>query len=102
MMLSRQHFCERMPAEGVYVYLAANCFEEDGHWRWRLYFERTATEKDLETYQLLEQEGDTLWCAAIGISHCPFCGEALPGDMLKEDRDAEMVMTDYRFDWLGR
>ncbi|MBB3192263.1 hypothetical protein [Halomonas cerina] len=102
MMVGRQHLCGHMPAEGVYVYLAANFLEEDRHWRWCLYFERTATEKDLNTYHMLEQEGDTLWSAAIGISHCPFCGEGLPDDTLKEDRVAEMVMTDYRFDWLGR
>ncbi|WP_280547745.1 hypothetical protein [Halomonas sp. 11-S5] len=102
MMAGRQHLCEYMPAEGVFVYLAANFLEEDRHWRWCLYFERTATEEDLNTYHRLEQEGDTLWCAAIGISHCPFCGEALPGDTLEEGRAAEMVMTDYRFDWLGR
>ncbi|MDZ7852768.1 MAG: hypothetical protein U5L98_09035 [Halomonas sp.] len=86
----------------MYIHLAENFLEEDKYWRWCLYFERNAREEDLELYHMLEQEGDALWCAAIGISHCPFCGEALPGDPLKEGRTAEMVMTDYRFDWLGR
>ncbi|PXX98303.1 hypothetical protein [Halomonas sp. LBP4] len=100
-METTEHRCYTMPADGVYVALAADILP-DSEWRWCLYIERTATEQDLEESAYLEAEGDTLWCAAVGISHCPYCGGALPGASLPTQREAAITKTDYCFNWYGR
>ena len=75
-MSESEHQCEKIPANGVAV-RPADHFLQGSDWQWCLVVERQATEQDLEGNPTLEEVGEMLWSTAVGITHCPFCGQQL-------------------------
>lgn len=73
-----EHKCERLPEGGVSVQRAYELVRQDS-WSWCLTISREATEEDLQSNHYLEQVGETIWDTIVEITHCPYCGESLPG-----------------------
>lgn len=93
-MTQSEHRCERIPANGISV-LGADYFLPGSGWEWCLVVERQATDQDLEANPILEEIGETIWSTAVGITHCPFCGQQLTEAMERgQDLPPEFVHVD--------
>jgi hypothetical protein len=69
------HQCSFLPDSGVWVVFDNELSNPD--LCWRLLIQREATEEDLEENHHLEQVGDTMWAASVGILRCPYCAADL-------------------------
>ncbi len=86
-----EHQCGFIPKEGIAV-CKAEQFLHGNEWEWCLVVERLATEEDLLENHYLEMTGDMIWQTAVGISHCPFCGEQLT-DTIKPEGPRESARS---------
>ena len=93
-MIQAEHQCKALPSEGIAV-VQSEGYIDSGDWSWCMIVERCATEADLNENGHLEEVGETIWRTLVGISHCPFCGEALdPQCDSNSARDAHFVHLD--------
>jgi len=94
-MTAKVHECCQIPGDNVSV-VSADQYLNEGRWQWCLVVRREATESDLNDNQYLESVGDTIWHTSVGISHCPFCGECLPGVQVRsQGAEAEFLHVDF-------
>jgi hypothetical protein len=96
-----EHTCEHLPAGSIAI-LPASEYLGVTEWPWLLLIERCATQEDLEGNHYLETIGETIWRTTVGITHCPFCGRALQGDVESSSESSQAEF--YHFDasgWYG-
>lgn len=94
-MNTKVHECSRIPSDNVSI-VPTEQYLAEGRWQWCLVVHRDATEIDLNDNQYLESVGDVIWHTSVGISHCPFCGECLPGvQMSGQSTEAEFLHVDF-------
>jgi len=80
--MKKRHQCELIPDTGVQIFQTD--YRESGESDWYLRVFREATEEDLLENHHLEELGELIEYADIGIECCPFCGQKLG-----ENREAE-------------
>ena len=80
--MKNMHQCEQIPDTGANIFQTDDAEPGESSWCLRVY--REATEEDLLDNHHLEQIGELVEYADIGIEHCPYCGQKLD-----ESREAE-------------
>ena len=80
--MKKRHQCELIPDTGVQIFQTD--YRGSGESDWCLRAFREATEDDLLENHHLEELGELIEYADIGIECCPFCGQKLD-----ENREAE-------------
>lgn len=90
-MSDTEHQCSFIPKSGVAVCRAEH-FLHGNEWQWCLVVGRLATEEDLLDNHYLKMPADLIWQTAVGISHCPFCGEQL-SDTIKPEGPRESARS---------
>ncbi len=68
---------------------------------WVLVIVRSATEDDLVENHYLEEVGEDIWCTAVEISHCPYCGIYLGEIRGDAANTVKIAHFDYR-SWNSR
>ena len=89
-----EHRCKFIPSQDIHIYRSESVLHSEV-WDWFLVIQRCADESDLEKNHYLDEIGDLIWQTVVGISYCPYCGDALESAKCHDtSRDAEFRLVD--------